>query len=352
MKFRNKLIIFLLKELLEKGIIFIMISKQRVLSGIKPTGQLTLGNYIGALKNFPSYQTDNEPFLFIADLHAITTPIEPHQLRKNILDLAAFYLAAGLDPKRSTLFIQSQVSAHAELNAILQNYLYMGELSRMTQFKEKSLALQENGIGLGLFTYPVLMAADILLYDAKWVPVGEDQIQHIELTRDVVKRFNQRYGDILVMPEAKITKVGARIMSLSEPNKKMSKSDPKGDIFLNDDPSLIRKKIMSAVTDSESVVRFDINNKPGISNLLTILSALSGKPVAELEGLYNNANYGAFKTAVADEVLKHLIPLQTKQKSIIESGYLQDVLKQAALKANQTAQITLQRVKKAVGLPE
>ena len=328
-----------------------MVSKQRVLSGIKPTGQLTLGNYIGALKNFPAYQNDNQPFLFIADLHAITTPIEPNQLQKNIIDLAAFYLAAGLDPNLSTLFIQSQVSAHAELNAILQNYLYMGELSRMTQFKEKSLALQESGIGLGLFTYPVLMAADILLYDAKWVPVGEDQIQHIELTRDLVKRFNQRYGDILIMPEAKITRVGARIMSLSDPNKKMSKSDPKGDVFLNDDPALIRKKIMSAVTDSEAIVRFDSNNKPGISNLLTILSALSGKPIAVLEEMYKDANYGTFKTAVAEEVLNHLIPLQTKQQSIIQSGYLQDVLKEGAVKANQTAQVTLQRVKKAVGLP-
>jgi tryptophanyl-tRNA synthetase len=328
-----------------------MVSKQRVLSGIKPTGQLTLGNYIGALKNFPAYQNDNQPFLFSADLHAITTPIEPNQLQKNIIDLAAFYLAAGLDPNLSTLFIQSQVSAHAELNAILQNYLYMGELSRMTQFKEKSLALQESGIGLGLFTYPVLMAADILLYDAKWVPVGEDQIQHIELTRDLVKRFNQRYGDILIMPEAKITRVGARIMSLSDPNKKMSKSDPKGDVFLNDDPALIRKKIMSAVTDSEAIVRFDSNNKPGISNLLTILSALSGKPIAVLEEMYKDANYGTFKTAVAEEVLNHLIPLQTKQQSIIQSGYLQDVLKEGAVKANQTAQVTLQRVKKAVGLP-
>jgi tryptophanyl-tRNA synthetase len=328
-----------------------MISKQRVLSGIKPTGQLTLGNYIGALKNFPSYQHDNQPFLFIADLHALTTPIEPALLQQNILDLAAFYLAAGLDPKLSTLFIQSQVSAHAELHAILQNFLYMGELSRMTQFKEKSLSLQDSGIGLGLFTYPVLMAADILLYDATWVPVGEDQIQHIELTRDLVKRFNNRFGDILVMPEAKITKVGARIMSLSDPTKKMSKSDPKGDVFLKDDPALIKKKIMGAVTDSEAIVKYDLEKKPGVSNLLTILSALSGTPIADLEIKFKGSNYGTFKSAVAEEVLNHLVPLQTKQQTLTQSGYLQDVLKQGALKANQTSQLTLQRVKRAVGLP-
>lgn len=328
-----------------------MISKQRVLSGIKPTGQLTLGNYIGALKNFPTYQQDNQPFLFIADLHAITTPIDPQQLNKSILDLASFYLSAGLDPQLSTLFIQSQVSAHAELHAIMQNFLYMGELSRMTQFKEKSLALNDSAIGLGLFTYPVLMASDILLYDATWVPVGEDQIQHIELTRDLVKRFNHRYGEILVMPEAKISKVGARIMSLSDPFKKMSKSEPKGDVFLNDDPAIIRKKIMSAVTDSEAKVRFDSVNKPGVSNLLTIMSALSGQSISQLEDLFKDANYGTFKTAVADEVLRHIIPLQAKHQSILHSSYLIDVLKEGAIKANITAQITLQRVKKAVGLP-
>ncbi|MEY3431879.1 MAG: hypothetical protein RIS53_777, partial [Bacillota bacterium] len=199
----------------------------RMISGIKPTGGLTLGNYIGALKRFPSYQSQYQTFLFIADLHALTLPIEPKTLKENTIDLAAFYLAAGLDPNLSTIFLQSQVSAHAELNAILQNFVYMGELSRMTQFKEKSLQMKDSAIGLGLFAYPVLMASDILLYDAEVVPVGEDQVQHLELTRDLVQRFNHRFGETLVLPKAQIGKTGARIMSLSDPTKKMSKSDPK-----------------------------------------------------------------------------------------------------------------------------
>src|SRR5574344_160931 len=241
---------------------------KRSLSGIKPTGNLTLGNYIGALMHFKDYQEQYDNYIFVADLHALTLPIDPKDLYENTRDIVAFYIAAGLDPKKSTIFLQSDVSAHAELNAIIQNYLYMGELSRMTQFKEKSQKLNESAIGLGLFAYPVLMAADILLYDATIVPVGEDQTQHVEITRDLVKRINNRYGDILVMPKAVIKKVGARILSLSEPNKKMSKSDPKGDIFLKDDPKLIRKKIMSAVTDSGSEVIYDVENKPGIANLL------------------------------------------------------------------------------------
>ena len=221
---------------------------QRILSGIKPTGKLTLGNYIGALRNFKAFQESGEVYIFIADLHALTLPIDPAVLSENSRDLAAFYLASGLDPEKCTIFLQSSVSAHAELNAILQNYLFMGELSRMTQFKDKSAKMNGNEIGLGLFAYPVLMSADILLYDANIVPVGEDQTQHVEITRDLVKRFNHRYGEnMLVMPKAQVTKVGARIMSLSEPTKKMSKSDPKGDIFLKDDEKTIRKKIMSAV---------------------------------------------------------------------------------------------------------
>ena len=232
---------------------------ERILSGIKPTGQLTLGNYIGALRNFKNYQDQGESFIFIADLHALTLPIDPEVLRTNSRDIAAFYIAAGLDPKKTHIFMQSHVSAHAELNAILQNFLYMGELSRMTQFKDKSAKMKQEAIGLGLFAYPVLMASDILLYDATMVPVGEDQVQHVEITRDLVKRFNHRYGDILVMPRAVVKKVGARIMSLSDPTVKMSKSDPKGDVFLKDDLKIIRKKIMSAVTDSEMCVKFETN---------------------------------------------------------------------------------------------
>ena len=217
---------------------------ERILTGIKPTGQLTLGNHIGVLKNLKKTTERGESFIFIADLHALTLPIEPEVLRQNSIDLAAFYLAAGLDPDKSALFLQSSVSAHAELNAILQNYLYMGELSRMTQFKDKASKMKESAIGLGLFAYPVLMASDIVLYDATTIPVGEDQIQHVEITRDLVNRFNNRYGDVLVMPKAEVRKVGKRIMSLSDPTVKMSKSDPKGDVFLKDDPKVNRKKIM------------------------------------------------------------------------------------------------------------
>ena len=275
---------------------------ERILTGIKPTGQLTLGNYIGVLKNLKNQMDRGECFIFIADLHALTLPIEPEVLRQNSIDLAAFYLAAGLDPNKSALFLQSSVSAHAELNAIMQNYLYMGELSRMTQFKDKSAKMKESAIGLGLFAYPVLMACDIVLYDATIVPVGEDQVQHVELTRDLVNRFNNRYGDVLTMPKAELRKVGKRIMSLSDPTVKMSKSDPKGDVFLKDEPAVIRKKIMSAVTDSGSEVKYDEENKPGISNLLTIYSAMKDISIEEAEAHFEGKRYGEFKGEVADVV--------------------------------------------------
>jgi tryptophanyl-tRNA synthetase len=321
----------------------------RVLSGIKPTGQLTLGNYIGALRRFPVYQNDNETFIFIADLHALTLPIDPELLKTNSRDIAAFYLAAGLDPDKTTIFLQSQVSAHAELNAILQNFVYMGELSRMTQFKEKALASNESALGLGLFAYPVLMAADILLYDASIVPVGEDQIQHVELTRDLVRRFNNRYGEILVMPEAKIG-AGARIMSLSDPSKKMSKSDPKGDIYLKDDLKTVRKKIMGAVTDSLGTVVYDPKSQPGVANLLTIYATLNDIDVKEAQSRFANSQYGAFKTAVADCVVATLEPLQQKYHELISSGQLDEILEKGAQKASQIAIKTLNKVKQAVGL--
>lgn len=323
----------------------------RILSGIKPTGKLTLGNYIGALKNFAKYQDENEVYIFIADLHALTLPIDPEELRNNIKLVTAFYLAAGLDPKKVVIFKQSDVSAHAELNVILQNYLYMGELSRMTQFKEKSQNMDNSAIGLGLFTYPVLMASDILLYEANVVPVGEDQIQHIEITRDLVTRFNNRYGKVLVMPAPEIARVGKRIMSLSEPTKKMSKSESdKGDIFLTDDLKVIRKKIMSAVTDSGNEVKVDAINKPGITNLLTIYAALKEISLEEAESVFKDARYGEFKKAVADTVLEVLTPFQEKAFAIIESGEVDRVLKEGAQKASKVANITLKKVKKAVGL--
>ena len=321
-----------------------------ILSGIKPTGQLTLGNYIGAINKFVKLQDSGESFLFIADLHALTLPIDPEVLRTNSRDLAAFYLAAGLDPNKSNIFLQSDVSAHAELAIILQNYLYMGELSRMTQFKDKSSKMKEEAIGLGLFAYPVLMAADIVLYDSKVIPVGEDQVQHVELARDLVKRFNNRYGDVLVMPRAEVNKVGARIMSLSDPTKKMSKSDPKGDIYLKDDPAVIRKKIMSAVTDMEAHVHYDPEKQPGISNLMTILSCLTGKSFETIEKEFEGKGYGDFKRAVADAVVNELEPLQQRAKAIIESGEVDKVLEKGAKRANEIASQVLARVQKAVGL--
>lgn len=322
----------------------------RVISGIKPTGKLTLGNYIGSLRNFKNYQNENELFIFIADLHALTLPIDPQFLRDNTRDLVAFYLAAGLDPNKCVIFKQSAVSAHAELNAILQNYLYMGELARMTQFKEKSQKMDQNAIGLGLFAYPVLMASDIVLYDANIVPVGEDQTQHVEITRDLVRRFNNRYGEILTMPKAEVTKVGARIMSLSDPTVKMSKSSEKGDIFLKDDLKTIRKKIMSAVTDSGDKVVYDVENKPGISNLLTIYAAMKNISIKEAESHFVNARYGEFKKAVADAVLEELTPFKAKYEEIINSNIVDKVLEEGAEKARKVANVTLERVQKAVGL--
>ena len=323
---------------------------ERILTGIKPTGQLTLGNYIAVLKNLKKMNDRGECFIFIADLHALTLPIDPEVLRQNSIDLAAFYLAAGLDPKKNALFLQSSVSAHAELNAIMQNYLYMGELSRMTQFKDKSAKLKENAIGLGLFAYPVLMACDIVLYDATTIPVGEDQVQHIELTRDLVNRINNRYGEILTMPKAELRKVGKRIMSLSDPTVKMSKSDPKGDIFLKDEPAVIRKKIMSAVTDMGCEVKYDEENKPGISNLIQIYCCMKDITIEEAEKRFEGYRYGDFKKAVADAVIEELEPFQARYKEIIANKSYEEALKEGAEKASKIANQTLKRVQKAVGL--
>ncbi len=323
---------------------------ERILTGIKPTGQLTLGNYIAVLKNLKNMNDRGECFIFIADLHALTLPIDPEVLRQNSIDLAAFYLAAGLDPKKNALFLQSSVSAHAELNAIMQNYLYMGELSRMTQFKDKSAKLKENAIGLGLFAYPVLMACDIVLYDANIIPVGEDQVQHIELTRDLVNRINNRYGEILTMPKAELRKVGKRIMSLSDPTVKMSKSDPKGDIFLKDEPAVIRKKIMSAVTDMGCEVKYDEENKPGISNLIQIYCCMKDISIEEAEKRFEGYRYGDFKKAVADAVIEELEPFQARYKEIVANKSYEEALKEGAEKASKIANQTLKRVQKAVGL--
>ncbi|MDY3762097.1 MAG: tryptophan--tRNA ligase [Candidatus Onthovivens sp.] len=325
---------------------------KRSLSGIKPTGNLTLGNYIGALKNFKKFQDDYENFIFIADLHALTLPIDPVELRNNTKDIVAFYIAAGLDPEKTTIFLQSDVSAHSEINSILQNYLYMGELSRMTQFKDKSKKMNENAIGLGLFAYPVLMCGDILLYNADIVPVGEDQKQHVELCRDLVHRFNNRYNkEVFKMPEPIIPKVGARIMSLSDPTRKMSKSDPKGDIFLKDDLNVVRKKIMSAVTDLGSDVYYDPENKPGISNLIQIYASLKDISIEETENIFKDCHkYGEFKKAVADVVVDVLAPFQEKYKEVLASGKIDEILDEGAKRASYIANKTLLKVKKTVGL--
>lgn len=323
---------------------------ETTLSAIKPTGQLTLGNYLGALRNFSKFQDESKNIIFIADLHALTLPIAPEVLRENTRDVAAFYLAAGLDPKKTIIFLQSMVHQHSELSTIIGNYAYMGEMSRMTQFKEKSSHLNEKSIGLGIFTYPVLMAADIVLYNATKVPVGEDQKQHVELCRNLVTRFNHLYGDILTLPEPVIPTVGARIMSLSDPTKKMSKSDPKGDIFLKDDEKTIRKKIMSAVTDMETSVHYDKVNKPGISNLMTIYASIKNVTIEDVEKEFVGANYGTFKRAVADAIVAELTPFQNRYREIIASGELDRVLKEGAEQASKIAEVTLEKVKKAIGL--
>lgn len=323
---------------------------KRILTGIKPTGNLHLGNYIAVLRKLKTLQETGESFIFIADLHALTLPIEPEVLRQNSIDIASFYLAAGLDPNKATLFLQSSVSAHAEANTILQNYLYMGELSRMTQFKDIASKMKDSAIGLGIFAYPVLMAGDIILYDADTVPVGEDQTQHVELARNLVNRFNNRYGDVLKMPKAEVTKVGKRIMSLSDPTTKMSKSNPKGDIFLKDDMKTIRKKIMSAVTDTGSEVKFDMENKPGISNLLTIYACLKDISIEEAENHFVGKRYGEFKGEVADAVIAELEPLQQRYQEIIATKAYEKVLKDGAIRANKIANKTLKRIQKTVGL--
>ena len=329
-----------------------MEERKRALSAIKPTGNLTLGNYIGALREFAKFQDDYETFIFIADLHALTLPIDPAFLRSNTKDIVAFYLAAGLDPNKTTIFLQSDVSAHAELNSILINYIYMGELSRMTQFKDKSQKLNKEAIGVGLFAYPVLMTSDILLYNTDVVPVGDDQTQHVELTRDIAHRMNERYKkELFKLPQAIKPSVGARIMSLSDPSKKMSKSDPKGDIFLKDDTNITRKKIMSAVTDTGHEIKYDPENKPGISNLLTIYASLSNISIQDAEKHFEGVTqYGEFKKAVADKVIEVLEPFQQKYKEILQSGIIDKVLDDGAKKAAYIANKTLRKVKKTVGI--
>lgn len=323
---------------------------KRMLSAVKPTGRLTLGNYIGAIQQFVKFQDEYEMYIFVANQHAITIPTNPKELRQNTKDLIALYLASGLDPKKCTLFLQSDVDAHVKLGWVLTCMTYMGELQRMTQYKDKT-AKGETGITDGLFTYPCLMAADILLYDADYVPVGQDQTQHVELTRDIAERFNNRYSDTFVIPEPLVTKVGKKIYSLQDPTKKMSKSEdnPKGTIDLLDDPAVARKKIMSAVTDSIGIIQYDPENQPGLANLLTIQSVLSNESIEHIVNRFQGKGYGELKKEIGQTVFDFLTNLQAKYKEIIKSGMIDEVLKEGAEKANYIANKKVQKVYRKIG---
>lgn len=321
-----------------------------MLSGIKPTGKLTLGNYIGAIRQFAKYQNEYEMYIFIANLHAITIQVDPKELKKNTRDLVALYLACGLDPEKTTVFLQSDVHEHAELGWILTCHSYMGELQRMTQYKDKT-AKGETNITAGLFTYPSLMAADILLYDADYVPVGIDQKQHVELARNIAERFNNRYGDTFTVPEPLVEQVGAKVMSLTEPTKKMSKSgdDEKCVIYLLDDPKVARKKIMSAVTDSIGIIQYDVENQPGIANLLTIHSTLTGESINNIVERFKGKGYGDLKKEIGDNIEKFLTELQLRYNEIISSGICEQVLEEGRIKASKLAHKKMMKVKKRVG---
>lgn len=328
-------------------------AKPIVFSGAQPSGQLTIGNYMGALRQWVTMQQDYDCLYCIVDMHAITVRQDPQALRAACLDAAALYMAIGLDPEQSTLFIQSHVPEHAELAWVLNCYTQFGELSRMTQFKDKSSRYAEN-INAGLFTYPALMAADILLYQTSQVPVGNDQKQHLELSRDVAHRFNQLYGEVFTVPEPFIPADGARIMSLQEPTKKMSKSDENVNNFIGllEDPKVIAKKLKRAVTDSEepAIVRFDVENKPGVSNLLTLMSGATGRSIKELEQHFEGKMYGHLKTETADAVLAMLAPIQARFHELrADEAKLINILSQGADKARSKAAKTLENVYDVLG---
>lgn len=324
--------------------------KKRIFSGIQPSGCITLGNYLGALKNWVALQEEYECIYSVVDLHSITVRQDPSALRKNTMDLLAEYLACGIDPDKSLMFIQSHVSAHAELGWILNCFTYMGELSRMTQFKDKSQKHEDN-INAGLFTYPCLMAADILLYQADLVPIGEDQRQHLELTRDLAHRFNTVYGDVFTVPESFIPKMGARVMSLANPTAKMSKSDanPNGFIALLDPPDVIMRKVKRAVTDSDGEIAYR-DDKPGIKNLLNIYCACTGASLEAALGEFQGKGYGDLKTAVGEAVVASLEPIRARYRDLINNkDYLQQVYRKGAESAAYIAGKTLRKVHKKLG---
>lgn len=321
-----------------------------IFSGIQPSGTLTIGNYLGAMKHFVDLQENNQCYFCIVNQHAITVPQDPKELKKNSRSLAALYIAVGIDPEKSTLFIQSEVPAHAQLGWVMQCISYIGELERMTQFKDKSAG--KDAVSAGLLTYPPLMVADILLYNTDIVPVGEDQKQHLELTRDLAERFNKKYKEIFTIPEVSIPKVGARIMSLQDPTKKMSKSDANTKAFISmlDTEKQIEKKIKSAVTDSEGIIKFDKDNKAGVANLLTIYSIFSNQSIADLEKKYEGKGYGEFKADVAEAVIQTLKPIQDRYYQLLESEELDQYLDLGAEKANYVASKMMKKVEKAMGL--
>ncbi len=326
---------------------------RRVLTGIQPSGHITLGNYLGAIRPLLELQNEDdvELLVFIADLHAITVPQERAKLRSNIKELAALLLACGLDLNKSHLFIQSEVPCHNQLGWVMECNSYIGELERMTQFKDKKVK-QVDGVSAGLLTYPPLMAADILLYDADLVPVGEDQKQHLEITRDLATRFNNKYGETFKVPEAYILKTGARIMSLADPSKKMSKSDsnPKGYISLLDDINVAKKKIKSAVTDSDNKIKFDKDNKPGLSNLITIYSALTNKELSDIENIYQDSTYQKFKEDLANIIGDFLTNIQDKYNYYISSDNMDLILNSGRDLAYHYASRKIQKVYRKIGL--
>lgn len=327
-------------------------SKQIILSGIQPTGSLTLGNYLGALNNWVKMQEEYECYYMLADLHTLTVRNNPETLKQNTLNLIALYIAAGLDPKKNTLFIQSHVNAHTKLGWILNCYTYMGELSRMTQFKDKSEKHADN-INAGLFTYPVLMAADILLYKSNLVPVGEDQRQHLEIARDIAERFNNIYGEIFIIPEPYIKTTGAKIMGLQNPENKMSKSstNPNDVIFLTDTPEEIMKKVKKSVTDSENIVKYDVDNKPGISNLITIYEAITGKRKEEIEKEFEGIGYGKFKESVGQAIINKIEPVQKRYNELLNNQeYLRSIYEEGDKKAEIVANKTVKEVFEKIGL--
>ncbi len=322
-----------------------------LVSGIQSTGRLHIGNYLGALKNFVELQNSGkyQCYFFIADLHALTENPNPKDLRKNIVNLAADFLAAGLDPKKSVIFQQSQISAHSELNWILESISSIGELRRMTQFKAKSEGEKESA-NVGLLTYPVLQSADILLYDAEFVPVGEDQLQHLELTRTLARKFNKKFGRIFVEPKSILT-LTPRVMSLANPEKKMSKSQPDGCLFMDDEPEEIKRKISRATTDSGSEIKHDRKNKPGIANLLEIYSSVSDEPVVKIEKRFSGKNYSELKKSLAEEISNYFADFRKKKKSLLAKPYtLKTILSAGSKKASAKASAKISEVKKKVGL--